>query len=155
MEPIYTNTTYNNLQKVFAYSFCQIYFHPNFYTICNIGKIIQRKNATSHSFSLLTPLQTMHATNFVAFPYKNSGEKKLYSRRHLYVVNVHDDCVEVSDFQVGEMSKWWSWALIFFHKNLCVSDYAHICVQISAYNMPKLFIFVAKTLVTVGQNQLF
>ena len=32
MEPISTTTTCNGLQKVFSDSFCQIHFHPNFYT---------------------------------------------------------------------------------------------------------------------------
>ena len=32
MEPISTTTTCNGLRKVFSDSFCQIHFHPNFYT---------------------------------------------------------------------------------------------------------------------------
>ena len=43
MEPIYTTTTCNGLRKVFSYSFCQIHFHPNFYTQKYIRIIIAKK----------------------------------------------------------------------------------------------------------------
>ena len=34
----------------------------------------------------VVPLVERHATNFVAFPYKISGKKRLYSRQQLYVI---------------------------------------------------------------------